>query len=57
MPRQPKAHSAEIELKLSLPGATAQGIGAQLAALPQLTGLAVVTQRLRNIYFDTPGQQ
>lgn len=57
MPRQPKAHSAEIELKLSLPGATAQGIGAQLAALPQLAGLAVVTQRLRNIYFDTPGQQ
>lgn len=47
---------AEIELKLSLPGADAQTIAKQLASLPPLAGIASKQQRLRNIYFDTPEQ-
>ena len=52
----PSAASAEIELKLALPGADAKTIGEQLAALPLLANLPVTQQKLRNIYFDTPAQ-
>ena len=48
--------SAEIELKLALPGADPRTIGAQLAAVPALAGLVPTQQRLRNIYYDTPEQ-
>ena len=50
------ATSAEIELKLALPGADPKTIGEQLAALPLLAALPVTQQKLRNIYFDTPAQ-
>ncbi|QTD46495.1 CYTH and CHAD domain-containing protein [Ottowia testudinis] len=48
--------SAEIELKLALPGVDPKTIAAQLTALPALAGLAPTEQRLKNIYFDTPDQ-
>ena len=48
--------SAEIELKLALPGADPSLIADRLAALPPLVGIASTQQRLRNIYFDTPEQ-
>ena len=50
------ATSAEIELKLALPGADPKAVGEQLAALPLLAALPVTQQKLRNIYFDTPAQ-
>ena len=52
----PPATSAEIELKLALPGADARTVGEQMAQLPLLADLAPVQQKLRNIYFDTPAQ-
>ena len=52
----PSATSAEIELKLALPGADPKAVGEQLAALPLLAALPVTQQKLRNIYFDTPAQ-
>ena len=53
----PTPTSAEIELKLLLPGANVRQIGAQLAAIPGLAELVPTEQRLRNIYYDTPDQQ
>ena len=50
------AASAEIELKLALPGADPRTVGEQMAQLPLLADLAPVQQKLRNIYFDTPAQ-
>ena len=52
----PPATSAEIELKLALPGADPRTVGEQMAQLPLLADLAPVQQKLRNIYFDTPAQ-
>lgn len=52
----PPHASAEIELKLALPGADAKTIAAQLAALPQLAPLPPTEQKLRNVYYDTPAQ-
>lgn len=50
----PAPLSAEIELKLLLPGADTRQIAAQLAAIPCLAELRPTEQRLRNIYYDSP---
>ncbi len=52
----PSPASAEIELKLALPGADPKRIGGQLAAIAQLSELPPTEQRLKNLYFDTPEQ-
>ncbi|MFT3814312.1 MAG: CHAD domain-containing protein [Acidovorax sp.] len=47
---------AEIELKLSLPGADARDVAARLAVIPCLADAPATMLRLRNLYFDTPAQ-
>ena len=47
----------EIELKLSLPGADPAGLAKLLSSLELFVTCEPSTQRLHNIYYDTPDQQ
>ncbi len=52
----PPAYPTETELKLALPGAGAQDVARQLAAIPCLAAAPATEQRLRSLYFDTPAR-
>lgn len=57
---KPDPHTAqpqEIELKLSLPGANPADLAKLLSSLELFAPCEPKTQRLHNIYFDTPDQQ
>ena len=48
--------SQEVELKLSLPGVNPAKMSSMLAELPLFANCNASWQSLRNIYYDTPGQ-